>query len=309
MSTTHPRHIASIGMFDGLHAGHRFLLRQLRSEANARGLTPLAITFPTHPLHIIAPERAPMLLSTTSEKEALLHAAGVTPLMLPFDNELRNTSASRFLTLLHTRHQVDALLLGFNNRFGHDAPSGFHSYRQLAEQAGIELIQANELPTGSAPTVSSSLIRGFLASGSIDQANTLLGRPYSVNGTVVHGRRLGHTIGFPTANLQPGSPLKLIPSEGVYAAMALLPGGERHPAVVNIGHRPTVESTSDAPLSIEAHIIGFTGNLYGQPLTLEFMARIRSEQRFDSIDTLRKAIEADRAAALSLLDSHHNSHR
>ena len=292
--------IAVVGMFDGLHAGHRFLLEQLQSEGVDRGLHPLAVTFANHPLEIIAPGRAPLLLSTPDEKSSLFAGTGVEAEIIPFDDSLRLTSASDFLHMLARRYNVQAMMLGFNNRFGHDAPRDFDTYRRLALSHGIELLQAPELTIGDRH-ISSSAIRVLLAcEGDAGTAATMLTRPYSLAGIVAGGRQIGRTIGFPTANISLGDARKLIPKTGVYAAVATCRNGMAYPSVVNIGHRPTVEKSAAAPLSVEAQLIGFDGDLYGQQLGLGFIARIRPEQRFPDLEALRCQIEDDVNTAVGL---------
>ncbi len=310
--------IAVVGMFDGVHSGHRYLLDQLRLQAAERSLKPLVITFTNHPLSVIAPDKAPRLLTLPLEKAALIRREGFLGdelLLLPVDEKLRSTSAAGFLGMLRGRFDCAALLMGFNNRFGHDAPGDFASYKQLAANAGIELIQARELPAREG--VSSSEIRRLIAAGEVADAAALLGRPYTLTGTVVRGKALGRTLGFPTANLHTPSTL-ILPAPGVYAATAtiappLFPSivASRqasskaelsYPAMVNIGSRPTVDDPG-APLSVEAHIIGLPEGttLYDCRLTLSFVDRLRSERRFASLEALRAQLLLDRAAALEAL--------
>ena len=312
--------IAVVGMFDGVHSGHRYLLDQLRLQAAERSLKPLVITFTNHPLSVIAPDKAPRLLTLPLEKAALIRREGFLGdeiLLLPFDEKLRSTSAAGFLGMLRGRFDCAALLMGFNNRFGHDAPGDFASYKQLAANAGIELIQARELPAREG--VSSSEIRRLIAAGEVADAAALLGRPYSLTGTIVRGKALGRTLGFPTANLHTPSTL-ILPAPGVYAATAtiappLFPSTVAsrkasskaelsYPAMVNIGLRPTVDDPG-APLSVEAHIIGLPEgtNLYDCRLTLSFVDRLRSERRFASLEALRAQLLLDRSAALAALSS------
>lgn len=298
MTHTEIGKIAVVGMFDGIHAGHHFLLDLLKHEGQQRQLMPLAITFANHPLEITDPQRAPALLSTPAEKAELLAQEGVMAEIVPFNNELRMTSANDFLSMLASRHNVRAMVLGFNNRFGHDAPRNPDTYRAMARSHGIELIEAPELPSGQGH-ISSSAIRALLSTkGDVAKAAQMLLHNYSITGEVAGGKQIGRTIGFPTANLIPNDSRKLIPLTGVYAAFATDHTGTTRPAVVNIGRRPTVENSDDAPVTIEAHIIDFSGNLYGTPLTLSFVNRIRPEQRFPHIEALRCQIETDRAEAL-----------
>ncbi len=269
---------AVTGTFDGVHRGHRFLLDQLRREADTRGLQPLAITFSTHPLALIAPERAPRSLSTLDER---VRRMGVDVEVLDFNTELRGMTAAEFLAMLHERYGVTLFLLGFNNKIGSDRMDA----DQLAGRtiSGVEILAASEHP---ALPVSSSAIRAALGEGNITDANRMLGRPYALTGTVVCGKQLGRTLGFPTANVEPEADL-VVPAMGVYVARI----GE-HMAVVNIGRRPTVDRP-DAPVSIEAHILDFSGDIYGQPITLEFLAKLRGERKFDSLQELKNAIYTD----------------
>lgn len=299
---TESRRAASIGMFDGVHAGHAFLLRCLGDVARERGLRSCAVTFRNHPLSLIRPEVAPKLLSTSDEKLSQLAAAGADDcLLLDFDRQLCSTTSEEFMTMLHGRYGVAALLLGFNNNFGCDRGLSFDDYRVIGERVGVEVLKAPEFRENGCG-VSSSSIRRVVASGDVAQAAWLLGRRYTLTGTVVAGKQLGRTIGFPTANILPDCAEKLVPGNGVYAARAVTPTGLVFPAMVNIGHRPTVDRPS-APVSIEAHLIGFSDDLYGRSVTLEFMEFLRGESRFSSVDSLRSQLESDRAATLSIISN------
>lgn len=288
--TIPPRRIAVVGMFDGVHTGHRHLLAQLKEEGRDHGLSPIAFTFPDHPLAVIAPEKAPKLLTTPQQKRLLIEELGVECVMLDFDGELRMNSAAGFMRLMHDRYGVEALVMGFNNRFGHDAPRDFDEYRRVGENCGVTVIPATEYSPGGR-RISSTEIRRLVAAGEVDEAAALLGRPYMIEGTVEEGKQLGRTIGFPTANLRPADPRQLIPLGGVYATSAI-----GYPAMTNIGSRPTVD-TAGAP-TIETHIIGLDADLYGKPLTIAFHRRLRDERRFPTIDDLRRQLALDRATAI-----------
>lgn len=285
-------------MFDGVHTGHRYLLEQLRREGERRGLEPMAVTFANHPLEVVCPERAPLLLTSPEEKTALIRAEGIERVVcLPFDEELRGTSAGDFLRLLRERYGVAAMLMGFNNRFGHDAPRDFGAYSALGVAQGVEIVPAPEYRTegteGTAVAPSSTAIRTALAEGRPEDAAAMLGRPYALTGRVVHGRQLGRRLGFPTANVEV-APWRRLPQTGVYAARC-----GAYPAMVNIGRRPTVDAP-EAPLSVEAHIIGLPEgtDLYGREVTLEFTRRLRGERRFASVEELAAQLRADRENAL-----------
>lgn len=293
--------IVAVGMFDGVHAGHRYLFQQLKAEADERRLHPMVITFTNHPLATIAPDKAPKLLSTSEEKAQLIAAEGVEPIVIPFNDALRNTSARSFMQMLVEQYSADAMLLGFNNRFGHNAPKNFTDYCALAKEVGLQIILAEELHTDG-PTISSSVIRQHLMQGNVVAARQLLLRPYSITGSITSGKQIGRTIGFPTANLTTNDAQKIIPQEGVYAAMATTHTGKEVQALVNIGRRPTVESSTDSvPITIEAHLIDFHANLYNTSLTLHFIERLRGERKFPNLQLLQSAINADLVAARKIL--------
>ncbi|MDE6443963.1 MAG: riboflavin biosynthesis protein RibF [Muribaculaceae bacterium] len=285
---------AAVGTFDGIHLGHAEVLRVVREEAEKRGLEPIAVTFDRHPLTLIAPERAPAAITTTERKEKLIRKNGIRPLVLPFNEDMRSTTAYEWMRLLHDNYGVRLLVVGYDNTFGSDGVNlSIADYREMGREIGIEVMEAPYVAG-----VSSSAVRKAVAAGDIAEAREMLGRPFSISGIVVEGNRLGRTIGFPTANLQP-TPGIVVPGKGVYAAKAILPDGSVADAMVNIGVRPTIRR-GNAP-TIEAHIIGWKGDLYGQRIRLEFYARLRDEQQFNSIDALRKQLKTDLAETLKAL--------
>lgn len=281
--------IATAGTFDGVHLGHMAVLDALAS--NACGLTPIAITFDRHPLETIAPERAPKLLSSPARQRQLIEATGASLLRLPFDKGLALLSAREWLRLLRERMGVRKLIVGYDNTFGHDGlDMTISDYAALGKQEGIEVIEAPVVEG-----ISSSRIRRDVAAGRIEEANAMLGREYELDGVVVGGKALGRKLGRPTANLM-SHPRRLVPGAGVYAAIAVTAEGENVPAMVNIGTRPTVENSGQ--LATEAHLIGWDGDLYTQPLTLRFISRLRDEKHFDSLDDLKQQLDADEQASL-----------
>lgn len=283
---------ATIGMFDGVHLGHQYLISQLKEHCDEA----VAVTFTNHPLWVIKGEREPRLLSTPAEKSGLLGVLDVSPVLLPFDGQLRHMTAEEFIRMLAREHGIDRLVLGFNNSIGSDRRTSDDD-SALSNATGVEIIRASELPGDV--KVNSSAIREMVAAGDIKQAAALLGRNYTLHGTVVHGKKLGRTIGFPTANIDVDNADKLIPALGVYAADAITTDGRKYRAVVNIGRRPTVDNPA-APVTIEAHLDGFTGSLYDQSLTIHFLDHLRGERRFSGLDELKAAISNDlnRARAL-----------
>ena len=210
--------IAAIGTWDGVHPGHRFVLSSLADAGHRMNLEPVAVTFSTHPLSVVAPERAPKNLSSLPDRIAMLRDAGAKDvIVLDFDNSLRAMTAAEFLRMLRDRYNIHAVMLGFNNSFGSDRLKGVDAYRAVAPE-GMKILQMPEYE-GNSGKVSSSLIRRLISAGDVAEAACRLGRLYCVKGRVVGGRRLGRTIGFPTANLAV-DPRRLLPAAGVYAADA-----------------------------------------------------------------------------------------
>ena len=282
--------VAAIGTFDGVHLGHAAVLAKVKGTASELNLEPAAITFDRHPLSLIAPERAPLAITTLEKKADLITKAGVTPIVLPFDEKLRATTARDWMRMIHDELGVLQLVVGYDNTFGSDGLTlSIADYRRMGEEIGITVSEAPVVEG-----VSSSAIRKAIAAGNIADANRMLGRSFSLPGIVVEGNRLGRTIGFPTANVMP-APGLVVPANGVYAALATLPGGRKEKAVVNIGVRPTVRRGKD--LTIEAHILDWHGDLYGHRISIVFQQRMREEKQFNSIDALRVQIEKDASQA------------
>lgn len=273
---------AVTGTFDGVHSGHRFLLDSLKREAARRGLAPLAVTFSGHPLALTAPANVPPLLTSVSERCRLIESEGVDVRVIEFNESLRRLSARDYIAMLHDRFDVSLFMVGFNNTIGSDRLGAADLAGRDID--GVEVMAAAEHPDFA---VSSSAIRAALMQGDMTAANFMLGRPYAIEGPVVTGRQLGRTIGFPTANIAVDAALAL-PAPGVYIGHM---SGRK--AVVNIGRRPTVEKRSDAPLSVEAHLLDFSGDIYGQHVRVEFYERLREERRFNSLNELKSAIAND----------------
>lgn len=283
---------ATVGMFDGVHLGHRLVVDTLCAEASARGLLPTVFSFNRHPLAEIAPARTPRALSTIAQRTNWLVEAGAREVVvLRFDSTMRRLAAREFMRRLHTLYDVRLLVMGFNHSFGSDRLTDIGEYRRLGHLEGIEVVNAGALES-AAVSVSSSAIRAALREGDVALASMMLGRAYAISGVVGHGRAIGHTIGFPTANLMPWMPNQLIPAPGVYAGDAITPHGRKFQAMINIGTNPTV--SHDNALKIEAHLLGYSGDLYGQPITVTFRRRLRDERKFGSVAELRGQLEADR---------------
>lgn len=291
--------VATIGNFDGMHLGHCHMVGELTALARARSATPMVFTFGNHP------RRAPLLMPV-AEKVGWLERSGVEVSLLEFTPELKNMSAADFMAKLARDYGVTALLMGFNNHFGHERPDSFDGYVALGKRLGIDVIAASEVDLpGLHCAVSSSAIRRMLTECRPEAAAAMLGRTYSVDGIVAHGKELGRTIGFPTANVVPLCSEQLIPGRGVYAArVTLLDGGEgSYPAMLNVGHRPTVDGMQ-SPMSIEAHLLGgFSQQIYGCDVKVEFLRYLRQEVRFDSLEALRSQLQTDAQTVVSLFAS------
>ena len=290
---------ATIGFFDGVHLGHQFLLRQVEAEAAERCLRSMAVTFEEHPRAALDSQYQPRLLGTTDDKLTWLAATGINACaLLRFDRAMAQLSAANFMReYLQQQLGVRCLVIGYDHHFGHNRQEGFEDYVRYGRALGMDVVAALPLETCDF-TVSSSAIRRFLDAGHVERAAEGLGRPFSLRGTVTAGRRVGRRIGFPTANLRPADPHLLVPRIGVYAVWAEITEG-RFPAMLNIGRRPTLNNGSD--ISIEAHLIGFNGNLYNQPLTLHFVRRLRDEMTFPSLESLTQQLEQDAHEALLAL--------
>lgn len=297
-SADRPR-VATIGFFDGVHLGHRYLFEQVSRLAEARGLASLAITFARHPRVVLSADYRPALLSTNEEKLERLRAAGLDACaVLDFDRAMAALTAREFMAdYLKRRFGVEALVVGYDHHFGSDRQTGFEQYRETGRATGIDVIQAQPFKTAEF-TVSSSTVRRLLEGGNVERASQCLGYPYELAGTVVEGHHVGHDLGFPTANLRPSCPDKLVPGRGVYAVEAEA-GGMTYGAMLNIGWRPTLGNGAES--TIESHIFNFEGNLYGQPLKLRFLHRIRDERRFDSLDALKEQLQNDAVRVKQLL--------
>lgn len=289
---------ATIGFFDGVHRGHQFMIDRLNDMAHEEGKRSLVITFDRHPRQVVHTDYVPQLITTATEKLQLLRSTAADRIeVLHFDTDMARLSAHDFMRyVLHDKYGVVTLLTGYDNRFGHNRAEGFADYVRYGEEIGIKVRQNTPIDVDGL-RVSSSLVRRLLIDeGNAEEAARCLGRPYSITGCVAHGFQEGRRMGFPTANIVPESTEKLTPKGGVYAARASVEGGEWMPAMLNIGTNPTFRREH---LSIEAHIIGFSGDIYGKRVCIEFVRRLRDERRFDSAEALQAQLEADRKAVLA----------
>ncbi len=279
---------ATIGFFDGMHLGHRFLLQELLSLSSQRHLVHLVVTFRQHPRSVLCSGYVPQLLMTPDERLEAIRAQGIAEVLMLDFSDVRDWTMRRFMHHLHCRLGVEVLLMGYNHHFGCDGDAGFQDYLCAAAAEHLQLIQARPYAAAEV-VVSSTKIRNLLLSHCVEQANALLSAPYSLAGRVVHGRQIGRRMGFPTANIEPLDSSKLIPASGVYAVEVEMDNCN-YKGILNIGTNPTVGGTVR---SLEVYIRNFSGNLYGKVLTIRFLRFLREEQRFSSLDDLRKQISAD----------------
>ena len=291
--------VATIGFFDGVHLGHRFLIEQVKELAKDQGLRSALITFPVHPRQVMKSDYRPELLTTPEEKIELLKAQGVDYcIMLDFTVELSQLSALSFMKdILQQRYNVSTLIIGYDHRFGHNRSEGFEDYVRYDQQIGMNVYRAQACMIDDL-NISSSLVRTYLLEGKIDLSTRYLGYNYSIEGVVVGGYRVGRTIGFPTANLDLRESNKLIPSDGVYAVRVEVKGC-LYAGMLNIGYRPTLDNGSKK--SIEVHILRFDEDIYDEKIRLYFVSRIRSEMKFSGLDELIAQLKRDAAFVDSVL--------
>jgi len=284
--------VVALGTFDGVHLGHRSILGTAMARARAVGLDAVACTFDRHPMEIVHPDRAPVPITTVDERLALIGETGVDAVVvLGFTRELAGIEPETFVKdVLLDRLRAQEIVVGYNHRFGRAARGDARLLEDLAERFGF---RAHVVPptTVDGVAVSSTEIRSALHRGDVRSAARGLGRPYFIEGEVTSGAGRGRTLGFPTANIAPDRPPLV--ARGVYRGRVSIQGGP-HEAVVNVGVRPTFGETS---LAVEAHLLDFTGDLYGRRVRLEFLTRLRDEMRFSSIEDLKAQVARDIAAA------------
>jgi riboflavin kinase/FMN adenylyltransferase len=294
--------VITIGAFDGVHKGHVEILKRLKDIAEKVGGESVVLTFWPHPRMVLKQDPEMKLINTLIEKEALLAQNGVQHLIvLPFTDAFSHLSSSDFVTkILVDALNVHTLVVGFNHHFGHDREGNFDSIKQFGDQYGFS-VEKLEAQLVENEKVSSTLIRKALLSGDMVAANKYLGYAYCLSGSIVQGNKIGRTIGFPTANIKMEYDYKIIPGLGVYAGFAKV-DDEIYPAMVNIGFRPTINSFP-RDLSIEAHLLEFSGDIYNKEISLTFMKRIRDEMKFNGLEELINQLKLDKAETIKILNS------
>jgi riboflavin kinase/FMN adenylyltransferase len=296
-----PDPFVTIGVFDGVHLGHQALLRQLVAAAREKGSESVVITFDPHPKHVLSQDNENLLfLTTLTEKGKLLEKLMVDHLIvINFTKDLGNIEARDFIRdVLVESIGIKHLLVGYNNQFGKARGGDISKIREYARVYGFTVDQAEGV-SGEEGIISSTAIREALLSGDLANANKWLGYSYQVTGKVVEGKKLGRSLGFPTANIKPDEDHKLIPANGVYAVEVLIEN-ELRQGVLSIGYNPTVDPGRKTR-SIEVNIFDFEDDLYGKSVTVFFRYRLRDEKRFENTDQLRKQMAHDRDEALKLL--------
>ena len=291
--------VVATGFFDGVHTGHRHVIRQLVEAAAVRGVESMVITFWPHPRNVLQKEARDLrLLTTLSQKKDILHDLGVDHVeVLPFTKDFSTMTAEDYLReLVIGKYGGTAVLLGYDNRIGCDAKDADYVARK-AEELGLEVIRTEAVHSQTGLEVSSTKIRARLVEGDVETAAEMLGYRYSLHG-VVAGNRLGRTIGFPTANMQLYEPLKLIPANGAYFVRVRTLEREFY-GMCNIGCRPTVGEGNAR--TIETNIFAFDEDMYGLDMEIAFISKIRDEVRFSSLEELRAQLEKDRDNCLAQL--------
>jgi riboflavin kinase/FMN adenylyltransferase len=286
----HP--VLALGNFDGLHRGHLKIIERVRRGAAEHGGTPMAMTFDPHPPRVVRPDKAPKLLMTKQQRLDALHGAGVACVaVVRFTREISEWDPETFVrSALVDWLRVSEVWVGANFLFGHGRSGNFSVLRTLGQRYGFRADKIDPVRYKDF-VVSSTRVRRLVSEGRVDEAGALLGHPYFIDGHVIEGRKRGREMGFPTANLATEN--ELIPPQGVYATTSTI-DGIVHRGVTNVGVRPTF---GEQELTIETHLLNYTGDLYGRRVRLGFVQRVRDERQFPDIDALREQIEADRRMA------------
>ena len=291
LSPDYPAPVATIGNFDGVHLGHQNLIRDLIARTAMIGGTPVVLTFHPHPLQVLAPNFAPLQIQTMNQRLAIIELLGIPlTVIIPFNMQLAQKDAREFVVdMLWERLRIKEVYVGPNFAFGHRRQGSFNLLKEIGEEKGFIAGKIHQVQFRG-NRVSSTAIRQALISGQVGLARRLLGRPYTLEGEIVHGRGLGSRLQVPTANHQTSN--ELIPRRGVYVTV-LNADNRTFRGVTNIGFRPTVNPEDGAALSIETHVLDFNPELYGKRVKLEFLIRLRDERRFAGQAVLVEQIQKD----------------
>ncbi len=295
----------TIGTFDGVHLGHRMILDKLVQQARIENRESVLVTFEPHPRKLLFPDQPLQLLTPLEKKLSLITGTGIQHVVVvPFTRSFAAMSAQDYITdFLVARFRPASIVIGYDHHFGHDRTGNIHLLKKFQETFGFRV---HEIPAQliDDAAVSSTKIRKALMAGHVKDAADMLGRPYSLSGKVEHGARRGRTIGYPTANIQAGYSEQLIPATGVYAVQVVWQG-QQHNGMLNIGYNPTV--TDEHIRRIEVHLFDFDRDIYGTSLEIHFIARLRDETRFDSLEDLKLQLQQDEQASRRILEICHQS--
>lgn len=289
--------VATIGFFDGVHLGHRYLIEQVRQEAIAKGLPSAVITFPSHPRQVMQKDYQPALLCSYDEKIIRLATTKVDYcISMEFTKELSKMTAREFIhKILSDKLSVKTLVVGYDHRFGHNREEGIEEYKKYGEEVGMNVMLAEEYP---GEHISASRIRKLLSDGDVKKAGKLLTYNYLLSGKIIGGYKVGRNIGFPTANVQAWERYKVIPAFGVYAVHVYL-DGEKHSGMLYIGRRPTLQNGDT--VSVEVNVFSFNGDLYNKSLSAEFLEFVREDAKFSDLESLRKQLFEDKENVQEIL--------
>lgn len=286
--------VATVGTFDGVHLGHWAVLQEIRARAEATDRRSVLVTFDPHPLRIVRPEHAPLLLTTPIEKKEILAESGLDwAVFLSFTEALSRYEPRRFVEeILVERLGVEELVIGYDHGFGRDREGDPGTLQKIGEELGFTVDVVDPVAAGGS-AVSSSRIRHLLSEGRVREARDCLGRPYSIRGVVVRGEGRGRGLGFPTANLRGAERDKLIPPQGIYAVRGVLRGGT-YTGALHLGPRPTFKGS---PPSIELHLVDFDRDIYGEEVRVDFIEHLRGVEPFTTVEALVRQIRVDVEAA------------
>jgi riboflavin kinase/FMN adenylyltransferase len=290
--------VLTIGTFDGVHTGHKAILKEVVTHAKTVNGSSVLLTFEPHPRKLLFPDQPLGIITPLEEKLKLITETGIEHVVVvPFTKEFASLSAHEYIELfLVGLFHPHSIVIGYDHHFGQDRKGNIKLLEHYAAPLHYELLEiAAQLIDEAA--VSSTKIRHYIGGGRIEEANLMLGRPYSLKGTVVHGNKLGRTLGYPTANLQPCDADQVVPGMGIYAIQAIY-DGIFYDGMLSIGYNPTVTDTKE--IKIEANLFGFNKDIYGETLELLFLKKLRDEQKFASIDALTEQLHRDKEEVISL---------
>ncbi|MDR3250446.1 MAG: riboflavin biosynthesis protein RibF [Tannerella sp.] len=292
--------VATIGFFDGVHVGHRFLLDEMRALAAERNLPSAVVTFLTHPRIVLQADYQPRLLNSFREKIYLLEQTGIDYVIIEdFNLSLAALSAREYIeNVLHKELNVKCLLVGHDHRFGHLRSEGFEQYQLYGKNCGMEIVRAPAF-SDNGVAVSSSTVRRLIEGGNMSAATRLLGYSYCLRGYIVKGYNIGRSLGFPTANIDVDGQFKIIPLNGSYAVWATI-DDKRYKGMLYIGSRPTFYNGDS--VSVEVNVFDFSGDLYNKYIKVELVEYIREEMKLDSLDSLKELLQEDKIRVNEILN-------